>query len=1377
MAINLVRGASVEISPERSGGAYPEQVANFLPGMLESSDDLFAAVNSERQLVAFNAAFRGALTEITGTPPQLDQNLEQLLANFPVLANTVIELCQRAFDGEALRLPMELLAQDNQQRYFDASISPITDPDGTVLVVAIAMRDITDRRVTEQRFQGVLEATPDAMLVVYKGIIEFVNSQLERMFGYAKGALLGLPLERLVPERLRERHILQRVGYERNSKTRPMGSGLDLWGLKADGSEFPVEISLSPLEISGEKRVIAAVRDISAHRQTEEDLRDESSDLRTQLAMLQRRQDAPSDLEVYRAGFDKAAAAMVHYGPDCRIKRVNTYFCQLVGYSREELTQLNFSDITHADDVLLNLDLDSKLLAGAIDHYQVDKRLLRKDRTVLWVRLAVSLQRCARGKPEYFIGVAEDISERKRTEEALREAQLRLTLATEIARVGYAELDLENRGTYLSSELKRQLGYEDAELPSTFCEWSRRLHPEDHERVTKDILAAMEGPGGGLDLEYRLCHKDGSYHWFFGRGVALEDFPGHAYRVLLTQIDITARRNSEKLLREQTEELRLALRVGRSGTFQWNVQTREHRWYDEMLALYGLKPEEFGGRDEDWLDCLLEEDRAAAMAAVEVALRTGDYVAEFRIQRRNDEQIRWISARGQVFFDEAGIARRMVGINVDVTEERRVQGELEESKARLQGILNSLQEGVVVFDAEGRVIDANPAALELLHYHAPEQIRRRVEEFAESFEMFDLSDRLLSVDEWPLSRVLRGESFSDEELKVCRKDHGDTLIASYNGTPIRDADGNVTLGVLSLVDISERKRAERALQESERRLALALKASNTSVWEVDIATQKLLPAEDELFAMLGYTCEELGTVGDWVALIHEEDRPLINQMFEEIIQGTRDGYQGTEVRYRKKDGSWCWILCQAMATDPDAHGKVTRLVGTHTDIQARKQAEERAREASLHDPLTALPNRALIFEYGSRLLAAAHRTRGHGAVLFIDLDRFKPINDQYGHEVGDRVLQEVGQRLKDCTRDEDLVGRLGGDEFVIILGHPDGHAHRASAVAQHVVDSLRRPIAIDSIEVSITPSIGISFYPEHADNLEGLIHAADLAMYQVKQSGRANYQIYTPELDRRADEVYLLEVRLREALKYGRLVLHYQPVIDAKSGELISAEALVRFADNDEGEVSGPAAFIPIAESAGLIGDLGEWVAIEACRQHEAWRREGMPVTIAINVSPLQFRQRGFPERLGSIIAQAGIDPAALQVEVTETTVMESDDEASDILNRLKALGVKIALDDFGTGYSSLSRLSRLPLDKLKVDQSFVRGVDTDPASRAITEAIIALGHNLKLDIIGEGIESEAMLHYLEQHGCDQVQGFLFSKPLPASEFAQWHRQHHTPVV
>lgn len=448
------------------------------------------------------------------------------------------------------------------------------------------------------------------------------------------------------------------------------------------------------------------------------------------------------------------------------------------------------------------------------------------------------------------------------------------------------------------------------------------------------------------------------------------------------------------------------------------------------------------------------------------------------------------------------------------------------------------------------------------------------------------------------------------------------------------------------------------------------------------------------------------------------------------------------------------------------------MFATSRDISERKLHEQRVRDASLHDWLTGLPNRALVFEYGGHLLAAARRGHGRGALLFIDLDRFKPINDLYGHETGDRVLQEVGRRLRQCTRTEDLVGRIGGDEFVILLPHLDASRHRAAIVAQHVVDSISRPFQVDARELSISPSIGISYFPEHAEDVDALIHAADLAMYQAKQSGRANFQFYTPELERRADESVSIEARLRHALRHDGLKLHYQPVIDIRSGRLIGAEALVRLVDHGEdGEMPGPAIFIPVAESTGLIAELGAWVAMAACCQYRAWLAQGLKIRIAINVSPLQFRQRTFAEKLRGIIADTRMDPDDLEIELTESAVMESVDDAVAILNRIKSLGVKVALDDFGTGYSSLSSLSNLPLDKLKVDQSFVRRIGRDKASRAVTEAIITLGRSLNLDVVGEGIESEETLRYLDEHGCNLAQGYWFSAPLSAQEFAAWSRE------
>ena len=558
------------------------------------------------------------------------------------------------------------------------------------------------------------------------------------------------------------------------------------------------------------------------------------------------------------------------------------------------------------------------------------------------------------------------------------------------------------------------------------------------------------------------------------------------------------------------------------------------------------------------------------------------------------------------------------------------------------------------------------------------------------------------------------------------------------------------------------------LRESEHRLNLALKAGGTVAWELDVATDRLHPTTNTFFTKLGYAPGDLTTLSEWIARIHDEDRPGVSEMIRAVVESRRENYWH-ELRVHARDGSWHWILSQAIAAERDANGKAVRLIGTHTDITERKLAQEQLRQAAMHDLLTGLPNRSLVFEYGSHLLAAAHRNHGRGALLFIDLDRFKPINDLYGHEIGDRVLKEVGQRLAAGTRSEDLVGRLGGDEFVVILPHLEEGRHRAAAVAQHLVTSISLPYHIDSLELSISPSIGISYYPDHATEISELLHAADLAMYQVKQTGRANYRFYTPELELRAAEAHSLEARLKNALKHNRLALHYQPVVDIESGRAIGAEALLRLAD--DGAAVGPDRFIPVAESAGLIGALGEWVVSEACRQQGEWRSKGLLVSIAINVSPLQFRQRDFADKLNDIVADSGIEPACLQVEVTESSIMDNLDEAVKTLNRIKSLGMKVSLDDFGTGYSSLSRLTSLPLDKLKVDQSFVRRLENDQASRAVTGAIIALGRSLHLEVIGEGIESEDSLRYLQEQGCSQAQGFWFSRPLPASEFADWYRE------
>lgn len=569
-------------------------------------------------------------------------------------------------------------------------------------------------------------------------------------------------------------------------------------------------------------------------------------------------------------------------------------------------------------------------------------------------------------------------------------------------------------------------------------------------------------------------------------------------------------------------------------------------------------------------------------------------------------------------------------------------------------------------------------------------------------------------------------------------------------------------------DITVRRRGDEALRDSEARLRLAVDIAKLGAWEWSVADGRVVLSA-QWKRLLGYAEHELpDELATWDSRVHPEDRDAARAALQSFV-ARPEGTMQSEYRIRHRDGSYRWMISRAIA-DIGSDGTARRLIGTMLDVTQQKISEQRVKEAAQHDPLTGLPNRALIFEYASHLLAAAGRQHSRGALLFIDLDRFKQVNDLYGHEVGDRLLREVAQRMKSCVRHEDLIGRLGGDEFVIVLPYL-GRGYSAPTVARHVIDALSHPFHFDGLELSISASIGISFYPQHGGDIDILLHRADLAMYRAKESGRASYRVFTPELGNRADQSDGIEAHIKDSLAHRRLSLHYQPVIDIDSGLPVAAEALLRLPP-DHGEAVGPDRFIPVAEASGIIAQVGDWVATAICRQQAAWVSEGLsPLPIAMNISPLQFRQRGFAQRLLRIVRDEGLDPSLLQLEITEGALADRADEAARVLDELHGAGMRITLDDFGIGSSSLAALAGLPLDGLKIDQTFVQRLGHDRGSRAVTEAIIAMGRMMGAKVIGEGIETPQSLDYLRMHGCRTAQGHLFSRPLPADEFSAWRRR------
>ena len=466
-------------------------------------------------------------------------------------------------------------------------------------------------------------------------------------------------------------------------------------------------------------------------------------------------------------------------------------------------------------------------------------------------------------------------------------------------------------------------------------------------------------------------------------------------------------------------------------------------------------------------------------------------------------------------------------------------------------------------------------------------------------------------------------------------------------------------------------------------------------------------------------------------------------------------------------GTTFMILCITLGLSVIDARMATRTAKMAASL---KRANDELKRLALHDPLTKLPNRLLLEDRIEQAIAHAGRGKHHCAVLFVDLDRFKMVNDSLGHFTGDELLRAVGVRLQGLVRAEDTVSRLGGDEFVLLLREV-ADIEDAAGVAAKIIDALRESFRIHEHELYVTPSIGITVFPLHGDTGPMLITRADAAMYNAKQAGRNNYQVFASEMSTFFPERLMLENDLRRAIQRNEFELHYQPKVDVNDGRVAGMEALVRWRHPQKGLVP-PQDFIGLAEDTGLIIPIGAWVIQEACSQNKAWQKAGMSrMRVAVNISGVQFRQKDLLDTIASALAESGLAPECLEIEITESVVMQNASEAIVTLEKLYAMGVHVSIDDFGTGYSSLSYLKRFPIDKLKIDRSFIRDISSDMDDAAIVRATIGLAHNLRLRVVAEGVETADQLQFLRSLGCDEYQGFYKSHPLPAAEFERSLRQ------
>lgn len=569
-----------------------------------------------------------------------------------------------------------------------------------------------------------------------------------------------------------------------------------------------------------------------------------------------------------------------------------------------------------------------------------------------------------------------------------------------------------------------------------------------------------------------------------------------------------------------------------------------------------------------------------------------------------------------------------------------------------------------------------------------------------------------------------------------------------------------------LTRLGRAERSEAAAAARARLLTEVFENSGEAIVVTD-AANRIIDINAAFTRLTGYARDEVLGQNPSILSAGRLSADDYHAMWESI---QREGCWQGEIWDRRKDGS-CYPKLLTIATLRDAQGAITHYIGSFTDISERKAAEDRINHLAHHDALTGLPNRLGLSDRLDQALAAARRDRQRLAVMFIDMDRFKAINDSLGHPVGDQLLVEVARRIKHCVRESDVVARFGGDEFVVVAtGIADAAVTTASTLAEKIQRLLAQPYPISDHALHSTPSIGIGIFPDDGADADTLMKNADTAMYHAKARGRNNFQFFTAAMNAQAAERQQLESSLHQALRNGEFLLHFQPQVEALSGKVTGFEALARWNHPQQGLVP-PLKFIPVAEETGLIEPLGDWVLDAACAQLRAFRQQGWPgLTMAVNLSAHQLRQVDLVPRVAAVLASHELDGAALELEVTESAAMDDPEASIRILSALRAMGVRVAIDDFGTGYSSLAYLKRLPIDCLKLDRSFVMDIETDANDAAICKATIALAHSLGLLVVGEGVETQAQYQFLKELGCDTLQGYYFSKPLPAEEIETWLR-------
>jgi diguanylate cyclase (GGDEF)-like protein/PAS domain S-box-containing protein len=1301
-----------------------------LSALIESTKDLIWSVDLRSRLITFNRAFKEYFEKNFGC--QLAPGMSVWDLHPPEFAHFWLPLYDLGLSGKTFST--EYTIADG--RTLEISFSPMM-ADGETSGVSVFGKDISERRQamqalqeSEARSRNIFEKNGTVMLLVEpeKGEIVAANGAAVQYYGYSREQLIGMSVDRIntLPS--------EEVAQERQKALSEERTFFNFRHRLASGEEREVEVYSSPVEADGKRLLLSVVHDVTERKQAMQALRE--SEAR------------------FRNFFAQNSSAMILMEPETgEVVAANRAAAVYFGVSQEEATRVVISQI----------------ILTPLDEWAANRQsVMRGERNVFChrIRLASGEEREVEVYSSPFeingrlllFSIVHDITDRKRAEAALREKEESLREAQSIAGLGSYQMDLHT-GLWRGTEVLRKIFGIDESYLCDVDGWAAVIDPADRGRMTAYFAEEVVGKGQAFDNEYRIVRQsDGAKRWVHGLGRLEFDEQGRPVRMLGTIQDITERHRTEILLRDSEERYRATFEQVAVGIVHASFEGRILRCNAHFADLLGYTVEEITGKTIRQISA--PEDFKTTVAALK-RLRHGNASSEILEKRylRKNGSLCWAKLTISQQCDGEGHPIHFIALVEDINEHKAVeqrlaatQETLRLSEDRYRSVFETTPDAVlIVRQSDGVILDANQSFLESLGFSRNEVIGRTTH---------DLGLWVKDADQQRFMDAMTQNSMCrDMEVLSRRRDGGIfwmRLSAAFiviEGTPCR---------LVVAKEVTEVKMAAEAMQRSEERYRTAFQTSLDAININRLDDDGYIDCNQAFLDVFGYEREEvIGKtslqLGIWT---DKSDQATMVELVR------RNGsYRGLEVQFRKKNGDLFWGVMSASAMEVDG---VLCVLSVTSDLSEVKAAKEEIRSLAYFDPLTGLPNRRMLLERLRQTLAASNRSNRLHALLLIDLDNLKTLNDSLGHHAGDLLLKEVAQRILACARESDTVSRLGSDEFVALLEDlsevAEEAAAQAKAAGERILASVSQPYMFEDRESLSSASIGIVVFGDGMNATEDILQQADIALHLAKAAGRNTMRFFSPDLQAAVNARASLEEDLRRAIKKRQFMLYYQPLVSR--GHLMGAEALIRWQHPKRGLVR-PDEFIPLAEETGLILPIGDWVLETACAQLATWasREQSAHLTLAVNISALQFRQQDFVTKVMSALERSGANPKHLKLELTESILVENIEEVIAKMTELKAYGLSFSLDDFGTGYSSLAYLKRLPLDLLKIDRAFVRDMMVDMTSGAIAQTIISLGRAMGLSVIAEGVESEAQRGFLADLGCNSYQGYLFSPPLPLKEF------------